>query len=1067
MKRLLIIMTCVILTAQVSAQERTVTGKVTSGDDGLPLPGVNVQVKGTTTGTVTDAEGKYAIQIPANGSALIFSFIGYRSVTIPVEQKAIIDVPLTTDVTQLSEVVVTGTGVPVEKRKLSFAVESVTADKLPVVPTASIDQALIGKIPGAQISSIDGTPGAEMSILLRGINTINRGTMPMILVDGVQMGATLLSSIDINSIERVEVIQGAAAATIYGAQGANGVIQLFTKKGKSGKIKVDVSAGWAESELLNVGGLRKAKYHPFLTNANGEVINPGNGQVLVQNPETLLFNGNVGEDLLNPNSIADKPYSENCCRRHTQLYYYDHIKSFFRPANLYSASVSVSGGGEKNDFNISISKAHHQSNFRGDGYNERTNFSSNAGFELMNGLRLRSITQLIYNKNTINIWQKQDFGLGDNSFTLFQTRPFANLEKKDVDGNYGFTYGFATGANQFNPFYEYQYAATLDSKIDLLQNLTLLYTPAKFLETEILYGINYQDKTVNHTVKNQSENRNSMATGRWTGWRNPISNEGEITTIESTRTFKNLKARATLRFDLQNDFNLHLPLKLGTDLVFDYRSDKLHRYSSAAFGMSLIPPLVATNGSAFSVYEDYREDFVTYGYLVNQRIEYDELAGVSGGFRTDYSSAFGRGSSPFTFPRADAFLRVSGFNFWDKSFLSKSIIEWKVRAAYGAAGIQPRPFDRFITLTPRTLGDSRALYVGNTYSNPDLTVEISKEFEAGTDLTVDGLRGNWLQNFNLSMTWWRRTTENSIFRIDVPPSQGFGAIIDNAVSLESNGYQISLNTRMLKNVNWHWNMTTNLSNQSTMITAVKGEQIFAFNRVLRPGEKIGQVFGAIMLKQVDQLNPNGEPFIDPLEQDKYEVASNGWVVNKLSRQPFISSERYSLGDPNPDFLMSVIQDVQFKRIISFSLQVDWVHGAKLYNNTRQWMYRDGIHSDYEKPITINDTTAAWTAFYRGAYTPTPIWEKNYFYEDASFVRLRNVAIAFDLTSIIKPVVFKKIQLVLTGRNLWTWTPYSGLDPEISTYGANNMFTSTVLSRGVDDNTLGNFKSYQVTINITL
>jgi TonB-dependent starch-binding outer membrane protein SusC len=771
MKKLISILVCMLIAPMVWAQAHIVTGRVTSAEDGLPLPGVNVQMKGTTVGTVTDSDGKYSIQISDGGSSLIFSFIGYRSVTLPIEQKAVIDITLAADVTQLSEVVVTGTGVSVEKRKLSFAVESVASDKLPIVPTASIDQALVGKIPGAQISSIDGTPGAEMSILLRGINTINRGTMPMIMLDGVQMGATLISSIDVNSIERIEVIQGAAAATIYGAQGANGVIHIFTKKGKSGKLNIDVVAGWAESAMLNVGGLRKAKSHHFQTNANGEVIVAGSNKILVQDEETLVFNGNVSEDLTSPSSKSDKLYSENCCRRPTQLYYYDHFKSFFRPAHLFNASVAVSGGGDKSDFTISIAKAHHQSNFRGDGYNERTNFNSNVGFTLVNGLHLRSISQLIFNENTVNIYQKQDFGLGANSYTLFQTRPFADFEKKDVEGNYGLSFGIAAGINQFNPFYEYQYAATLDTKTDLLQNLSLTYSFPKFVEAELLYGINYQERTIKHRVKNQSENNNANALGGWTSWRNFNNNQGEITTIETNRTFKNFKTRATLRFDFINDFHLSVPMKLMTDVAFDYRSDRFHKFSSSAFGMPLIPPAVATNGSVFSIYEDYREDFVTYGYFVNQRIEYAEVAGLSGGFRTDYSSAFGRGSTPFTFPRVDGFLRLSGFGFWDKTLLSRSVIEWKLRSAYGAAGIQPRPFDRYVTFTPRSLGNSNALFVSPSQSNPDLNVEVSKEFEAGTDITVDGLKGNWLRNFDASLTWWKRTTENAIYERDAPPSQ--------------------------------------------------------------------------------------------------------------------------------------------------------------------------------------------------------------------------------------------------------------------------------------------------------
>ena len=255
---------------QLFAQELTVKGKVTDVEDGKALPGVNVAVKGTNIGTVTDSEGSYVVVVPSQAE-LVFSFVGMATQEIEVGQRSIIDVGLVADTRQLSEIVVTGSGVPIDKRSIAFSVESVNASKLPQVPTASIDQALIGRIPGAQISSVNGTPGTEVSILLRGVNSVNTGTQPMILVDGVQMAATQFSALDPSNIERVEVIQGAAASTIYGAQGANGVIQVFTKRGKAGQVHVDFSFSSGVNQFINAGGVRKASHHGFETNYKNEV----------------------------------------------------------------------------------------------------------------------------------------------------------------------------------------------------------------------------------------------------------------------------------------------------------------------------------------------------------------------------------------------------------------------------------------------------------------------------------------------------------------------------------------------------------------------------------------------------------------------------------------------------------------------------------------------------------------------------------------------------------------------------------------------------------------------------
>ncbi|MGE0771336.1 MAG: SusC/RagA family TonB-linked outer membrane protein [Cyclobacteriaceae bacterium] len=1036
------------------AQQRTVSGRVTDASTGQALPGVNVVVKGTTTGTSTDMDGTFVLSLNEPSTVLSFSFIGYVTQEVAVGERSMVDISMTNDAIFLSEIVVTGTGVPTEKRKLAFSVETVNGESLPIVPTAGIDQALVGKVPGALISPINGTPGAEVSIVLRGINTINRGTMPMILVDGIQMAATTLSSLDPVTIESVEVIQGAAAATIYGAQGANGVIQIFTRKGKQGKVKIDFTSGLSRNEFLNTGNLRKASLHGFLTNANNEVINPGDSIPLQQDPATLLYNGNVSTTLLDSNTQFNKPYNRN-------LQYYDHLKMFYEPAYIYTNSLRISGGSENMDYAIAVSNMHHQSNFKSDGYNDRTNLLANIGVGLAKDLKFRTITQLIYTRNTVNIWEKQNYRINGNSWYVFNARPFANFALKDNDGNYGVYFGSAAGENQFNPFYENQYASTTDIKTDILQNFSLAFSPLRFIDLDVIYGINMQDGDVRHVVENQSQNQNSSVTNAGTFYRNFADNTGEITSFQNRRTFQNFKTNARVSLDFERDLHWSVPLKSVTQVTYDYRNDALHKYASTGLGMPLVPPLTATQGGNFSVFEDYIEKFVTYGYLVSQHFLFSETAGISGGFRTDYSSAFGRGSKPFTFPRADGFFRISGLNAWDGTSISSLIFEWKIRGAYGEAGIQPLPFDRYVTLSSRTIGNSNVFYFGTEQSNPDLGVEVSRELELGSDIMLNGFHGQWLRNFQFSVTYWKRSTNNAIFNVDAPPSLGIGTIKDNVLSLESKGIQASLVTTVFKGSKLNWHFTTNFGQQESIITKVKGDRIIVRNNVLEAGQEVGQFFGKMLLHAVDQRSPAGESFIEPALQENYEVASNGWVVNRLTKQPFISPDRYPLGDPNPTFNMSFIHNLSYKKFLTFSFQLDWVYGSKLYNMVRHWMYRDGIHSDYEMPITVNGETGAWSAFYNGAYDLRQ--ENNYFIEDASFLRLRNIALAFDLARLLDLSKFDRIQLVLSGRNLWTRTRYTGMDPEISTYGA----LASALDRGRDNGSVPNFKSYQLSLNIGL
>ena len=237
------ILLLLIFAGQAYAQDRTITGTLTASEDGNPLPGVSVKVKGSSVGTSTGADGKFSLRVPSGSNTLTFTYIGYQTQDVSIPSSNLMIVRLRVDATQLSEVVVTGVGVATSRAKLGVAVESVSAKDLPAASSASIDQALVGKIAGAQITSSNGSPGAPVNILLRGINTLNRGTSPMILLDGMEV-KTDLNSLDLNTIDRVEVVQGAASGSIYGAQGANGVIQIFTKKGKQG-IQVDVSSNYS------------------------------------------------------------------------------------------------------------------------------------------------------------------------------------------------------------------------------------------------------------------------------------------------------------------------------------------------------------------------------------------------------------------------------------------------------------------------------------------------------------------------------------------------------------------------------------------------------------------------------------------------------------------------------------------------------------------------------------------------------------------------------------------------------------------------------------------------------
>ncbi|HTE30844.1 MAG TPA: carboxypeptidase-like regulatory domain-containing protein, partial [Chryseolinea sp.] len=400
MKKFLLTWSALVFVVTLWAQDLTVSGNVTAEEDGSPLPGVNVIVKGTTLGAVTDSDGNYTLSSVPTGSSLVFSFIGLKTTEVVVGGRSKVDVHLPLDVTQLTEVVVTGTGIATDKKKLGISVESISGDKLPATPTASIDQALIGKIAGAQISTISGNPGDPVNILLRGINTVQGGTKPLIIVDGVQIGATDINSLDLSNIDRIEVVQGAASASIYGAQGANGVIQIFTKRGKKGQMAINLSSSYATNQFLNNGDVRKASLHPYLTDGSNNIVD-SEGNIVGYNEVgevqgiSYEFGGPTRYAIQDIRNVADKPYNAN-------LKYYDHWDQIFKTGTTVNNSLNFSGGGEKNDYAIGVSNNHTVTPVMKNGSVDRTNVSANIGFELFKGFKLRSNTQLIYTKNDMH-----------------------------------------------------------------------------------------------------------------------------------------------------------------------------------------------------------------------------------------------------------------------------------------------------------------------------------------------------------------------------------------------------------------------------------------------------------------------------------------------------------------------------------------------------------------------------------------------------------------------------------------------------------------------------------------
>ena len=1089
--------------------QTTIKGKVTDVKDGMPMIGATIKVRGENSYATTTADGSFTI-ISKSGKSLEITAIGYNSQNVKIDGSVLL-VKLVQDSRSLSEVVVTGVGVATSKRKLGISVESISGDKLPQNPAATLDQALVGKIPGAQISSVSGNPGDKVNIVLRGINTVQLGTRPLVMMDGVEIPFENLTTMDMAQVERVEVVQGAASAALYGAQGANGVIQIFSKKGQKGKLNINFSSSVAQNSYLNNGNFGKASLHPYLTDASGNIVNQGTnaglgytagspvkvdpvlGVILGSNSISYTYGNNIPGlatptpggtanntryGILDPRNVSNQPYNGN-------FKYYDHFAQVFQSAPSINNSLSISGGNEKMDFNLGIANNKTFSALLKDnGYLDKTNVTINLGVELFKNFTIRSVTSLAFTKNTLHPGLGAPggsyYGLGRANagvggvYGFLNTSPFFSLMDTITGGNYA-SYQRASFAsvNSFNPFYRLQYTSGDSKRYDITQSFDANYKINKFVALNARYGITYKNENDIWKFYNQSQNANTQrykSSGQYVSVFN-TDETGEINNWQYNNTKQNFFASTTFKTDFERDFNINFPLQTSTLVAFDYRKTDYKELDTWGQSMPLNPPFTLNSTTAQYVSLDYVQPFVTYGYLVDQRFDFGNFGGIAGGLRKDYSSAFGSGNKPFTFPHANAYISLHSFNFWEG--ISKVVPSFKIRGAYGKAGIQPDAFDRYPVLNLQPTGTQNTYTNQTNAKNPNLGVEVSSETEIGTDVSFNIGKGNWVKSANVSFTYWKRNTDNAIYYQNTPPSTGATSLLTNAIALSSNGWQLAINIPVLATKNITWDVTANFGHQTSIIESVAGGDIplttgaGSTGLVLSAGRKIGEIYGYKALTNISQLRADKTPFIPTTNQGNYEII-DGRVVNKNTKAIYFSDEAESLGDPNPKLTSSFINTFTYKNTLSFGFQFDWISGSHLYNQTNEWMYRDGISKDYNKPVTINGQTGAFTAYYASAYYALGDvargvgnnGTKDYFYKDASFVRLRNISLGIDFSTIAKKQWLKKCQLIFSGRNLLTFTKYDGLDPEISSGASNSAF-----DRGIDHSTIPNLRSYQLTLNL--
>jgi TonB-linked SusC/RagA family outer membrane protein len=954
-------------------------------------------------------------------ATLVITAVGYENLEEPIKGRSTLTLQLNTDTHALSDVVVTGVGVATSRKKVAIDVASVSAQDFAKSATSDVGSALIGQVAGAQIQQTTGSPNSSVNIILRGINTISNGTGPIFLLDGIKIDD--INGIDPAIVDHIEVVKGPAAGMLYGSEGANGAIQIFTKRGsRNGHMSVTVSSKLSLDNVLTGKRPLNAGFHHYVTDASGNILD-ATGNKLTHDA-VGYWPDPVEEDYnADPTVTNSKPF--------VGLPLYNHIKQAYQQASTYTNAVNIMGGGEKTDYSFTASRLDQQSIF-GNKYN-RTNMTLNLGLQLAKGFTFRTNTQGIYGYDDL---------LGGNRFGLINTYPWINFDFRDSIGNLVLK---PKNENQLNSLSERQWHQHFNKTYRVVENIDLNYKFWRFLELDYKIGVDFNIADAYDYYLNQD---NTLQSDLFWG----PSREGSVTDQYTLYTKVNSLATAYLRLDFAKDLHIHIPLKSTTQFSYDYWANNERYYYGEGTSLPPFQPAninLATNKTS----GDYASATTSYGLLLNETLDYGNLFGVSAGFRSDYSSQFGDASKPFTFPRGTAYFRPS------ELMGSRVIPDWKLRAAYGAAGSPPPgAYDRQVTLTTATLGGGVSLSLPGNAANPNLRVQKTYELEIGTDVTVAPSTGAWLSSITLSGSYWHHKSQDVIQTAQVAPSSGYGGTEDNLVDLSSKGVDLSLDAMVANMRNFVWTMGIRFGKATTTLDKVSnGKDVITGEFISRQGQQLGTFYGQEPVHSIGQLQADGKtPYIDPSTASQYALV-NGNVVNTTTYQGVVTNaaDLKIMGHALPKYTASLINRFTVLKNFSLSVQFDMVHGNSIYNITRQWLYRDRLSKDFDGPVTIAGKTGAFVAYYNSYYNSTsPI---SWFIEDGSFIRLRDLSLTYNLDArmLAHSHFIRTLALTVGGRNLLTFTKYHGLDPENTGSDGNNNF-----SLGVDDFGIPNMKSYQ-------
>lgn len=1008
-----------------TAQQKKITGKILDSD-AHPIPGASVIIKGSSSGTVTDENGAFSLN--ANpGATLVISAVGFTTFETKVGNESTYSLTLVSESQTLSDVVVTGVAGSTSKKKLTVSVTKVNEAQLKAVPGLSVSSALTGKVAGLRTSSVGGAPGQQVDLLLRGDNVLNVSASPLILLDGIIMQGSL-ADINVDDVESMEVVKGAAAAALYGSRAGNGVIAITTKRGKDGingkpQVIIRNEVGFqnlqhyyktSRSHFYNLASDWQTAQGQYTKYAGvtypagyngGYVPNSGTGSI-------------IGTPTIKDDGYMDNPYGT----------YRFNPGDVFKTGLTYTNYVGVSNRSERNNIFLSFENNEQQGvvKYR-DGYS-RQNFRFNIDQQLTSWLKI----------SATNLFIKRQVQAPSGIFyNVARMKPDANLFAENPDGQpYNFRIDPFNGEIT-NPLYSLYNTKSSSQSRRWMGNYTANIKFTNWANLDLTQTIEIENARSETITPKQTYNANYLYTnGSLSQSSSETSTQNTQITLNLNKQFGDLGVRGKLSY------------------LFEDRHYESTGVSGSQFGVVDIENFSnITNqngGSSTKTNERAQNYFAILGLDYKDRYLFDGM------FRYDGSSLFGPDS------RWNSYFRLSGAYRISKDISIPGIDELKVRGAYGTAGIRPGFDWQYEVFSWTALGVAAASQKGNTKLKPSNTAE-----------TEVGLNVDFLKRFSFEGTYAHSVTTDQFLNVQLIPflNNGFSQQWQNAGKVVSNTLEFTLGANWVNKRDLTWNSNIVFSRVRQKITElpiapywldpVSGD-VTAFR--IAPNETYGAIYGHRMVRTLDEMSrqlPTGKNISD------YTVNREGYVIaagteGSTGERPILYQEDGKdwlgkIGDGNAKFNLGLSNTINFKGI-SFYFLLDWKNGGEVYNSNAQRMAFNNISKLQDMagvPADQKKAAAYWsTGMYDGNFANA------YWVEDASYLKLREVAIGYTISarslSGFLNGTLKGITLKAVGRNLYTFTGYSGYDPEVGSVrqpidgiGANPIYRTISFSLGIN------------------